>query len=98
MNMFLMSDASALLLRLEMEKVPGLKDRWRELGEFVKAKHSGSVGNHFFYDVNILVALLFGEAGGPDVVEAFDKAFLETLEGSWNDKVVRDVGPAVAKG
>ena len=97
MNMFLMSDATALLLRLEMEKVAGLKDRWRELGEFVKTKHSGSVGLHFFFDVHVLVGLLFGEAG-PEAVETFEKAFLSTLEGSWNDRVVRKVGPAVVKG
>ena len=97
MNMFLMSDATALLLRLEMEKVPGLKDRWRELGEFVKTKHSGSVGCHFFFDIHVLVGLLFGESGS-ESVEAFDKAFLTTMEGSWNDRVIKDIGPTVVMG
>ena len=92
-----MSDATSLLLRLEMEKVEGLKDRWRELGEFIRDEHLSEVGSHFFFDTHILLGLVFGEVGS-EAVDKFDKDFVDNqLEGSWNDQVSREVGQTVMR-
>ena len=59
---FPLSDAIALLLRLEMYGKPtgtSFKDRWRELGN-VCVDLCGSI-NNYFYDFHALVATLFGD-------------------------------------
>ena len=66
-NGLLMSDATSLLLRLEMEggcktqDGTDLKARWRELGEYLKNFHADKVGTNFFYDIHVLIGLLLDE-------------------------------------
>ncbi len=62
---FPLSDATALILRLEMEQSPSakigldFKDTWRELGE-AYSDLANSI-NNVFYDFHALVALLFSD-------------------------------------
>ena len=61
--MFQLSDATSLLLRLEMEGVPkgiDLKDRWRETGKMYEA-HLGDLNSAYFYAFHAMAASLFGE-------------------------------------
>ena len=57
-----LSDAAALLFRLEMEGRPlppaALKDRWRELAQVYDQLDSV---NNFFYDFHLLAATLYGD-------------------------------------
>jgi len=106
---FLMSDAVSLLLRLQMEAVgrgllPDLTDRWREFGAFCKSRFLDAVGDNLFYDVHMLLVLLFGGDGESKASsEAVDKATAQIFEvvddkRSWNARRVREVGESVVSG
>ena len=79
-----MSDVTSLLLRLEMEeggaifKKHGLelKERWREVANFYEDHLLDSIGNNFFFDVHVLIGLLFGG----DKTAAVDKLCQNFLE------------------
>ena len=82
--MFLMSDTVSLLLRLQMEGKPtgvDLKDRWRELSNMMETKFVPAVGDNFFYDFHVLVALLFGGEDKTDLVDSAVEAMRSAQKG-----------------
>lgn len=61
---FQLSDATALLLRLEMENCGlDLKNRWREVANLYENIVDDTATVNLFYDYHALIGLLYG---GPD--------------------------------
>ena len=97
-----MSDATSLLLRLEMERGPkgiDLKDRWREVADIYEKHQTGLVGDSFFFDLHVLIGLLFGENNNK-AIEEVEKAMEDGAKDirSWNSRVYQDIAPNVIQG
>ena len=61
----MLSDATALLMRLEMEcssqpRGIDLKDRWREVANMYAGIIDNTATMHLFYDVHALLGCLYG--------------------------------------
>ena len=62
-NVFHLSDAASLLMRLELESKPAgvsLKDRWREVSSLYKG-HIENSDTMLFYDFHSVIACLYGD-------------------------------------
>ena len=62
-NTFHLSDATSLLMRLELEGLPAgvsLKDRWREVARMYE-DHIESSDAILFYDFHTALACLYGD-------------------------------------
>ena len=61
---FVLSDCTALLMRLEMECQPqgvDLKDRWREVANMYSNIIEATATRHLFYDFHALLGCLYGD-------------------------------------
>jgi len=101
-SMKIITDATSLLLRLQMEGKPkgvDLNDRWRELGRFCEAHYEEwCVGSNFFFDFHTLISLLFGgrPAAADNVMQIFRDVSKDTLPST--SKMLRKAGLTVAAG
>jgi hypothetical protein len=97
--MFPLSDATSLLLRLEMDgKERNLKDRWRELGQAYMELDDSF--NNVFYDYHAVVATLFGgqRVTAEKVLDSIrEQSASADANRSYNCDVARRVGVALAE-
>ena len=60
---FGLSDATSLLMRLQLEDAPkglDLKDRWREIAILYDGILDDTMTQHLFYDLHALLGCLYG--------------------------------------
>ena len=80
-------------------------DRWREIGQFYEQAHEEWFGNNFFFDLHVLLGLLFG-GGNVDLAErllanAYPPSSAEegcNRKVSWNRRQYSDFGRGVWNG
>ena len=101
-GLFVLSDATSLLMRLELEKKPNgvyLKDYWREIAMIYENNQMEAAGANTFYDLHILIALLFGEKrdAAKQIMDRLDSAG-EINSKKWNSFVLGKVGKALCEG
>ena len=102
-GLFVLSDATSLLMRLELEGKPigvDLKDRWREIGEIYENNHMETAGAHIFYDFHTLIALLFGDKrkAAKELMEKLDSLADGSTNKRWNSFVLGRVGKELCGG
>ena len=102
-GLFVLSDATSLLMRLELEGKPigvDLKDRWREIGEIYENNHMETAGAHIFYDFHTLIALLFGDKrkAAKELTEKLDSLADGSTNKRWNSFVLGRVGKELCGG
>ena len=81
-------------------------DRWREIGQFYEQAHKEWFGNNFFFDLHVLLGLLFG-GGNVDLAESLLASAYPTSSSaeedssrkvSWNRRQYWDFGRGVWNG
>ena len=102
-GLFVLSDATSLLMRLELEGKPigvDLKDRWREIGEIYENNQMETAGAHIFYDFHTLIALLFGDKrkAAKELMEKLDSLADGSTNKRWNSFVLGRVGKELCGG
>ena len=102
-GLFVLSDATSLLTRLELEGKPigvDLKDRWREIGEIYENNQMETAGAHIFYDFHTLIALLFGDKrkAAKELMEKLDSLADGSTNKRWNSFVLGRVGKELCGG
>ena len=102
-GLFVLSDATSLLMRLELEGKPigvDLKDRWREIGEIYENNQMETAGAHIFYDFHTLIALLFGDKrkAAKELMEKLDSLADGSTNKRWNSFVLGRVGKELCRG
>ena len=101
-GLFVLSDATSILMRLELEELPmglDLKDRWREIASIYENNHLDSAGAMTFYDFHILIALLFGDKrkAAQRIIDSLESAANRTSR-KWNSFVLNKVGKEICQG
>ena len=96
-GLFVLSDATSLLIRLELEGKPigvDLKDRWREIAEIYENNQMDAAGAQTFYDFHILIALLFGDKqnAAKQIIDSLDSAADCSTSHKWNSYILGRVG------
>ena len=96
-GLFALSDATSLLMRLELEGQPigvDLKDRWREIAQIYENNHMDTAGTRTFYDFHILIALLFGDKqkAAKQIIDSLYSAADGSSSHRWNQYVLGRVG------
>jgi hypothetical protein len=102
-GLFQLSDATSLLMRLELEGKPigvDLKDRWREIAEIYENNQMDAAGAQTFYDFHILIALLFGDKqkAAKQIIDSLDSASDCITRNRWNSYVLGRVGKELCGG
>ena len=102
-GLFTLSDATSLLMRLELEGQPlgvDLKDRWREIAEVYENNQMDAAGAQTFYDFHILIALLFGDKkqAAKQIIDSLDSAADCSTSHRWNSYVLGRVGKELCGG
>ena len=102
-GLFVLSDATSLLMRLELERKPNgvdLKDRWREIGEIYENNQIEAAGAHIFYDFHILIALMFGDKkkAAKEIIDKLDSLADGSSNKKWNSFVLGRVGKGLCEG
>ena len=102
-GLFVLSDATSLLMRLELEGKPigvDLKDRWREIAEIYEGNHMEAAGAQTFYDFHILIALLYGNKhkAAEKIIDSLDSSADGSNSQRWNSYVLGKVGKELCRG
>ena len=102
-GLFVLSDATSLLMRLELEGKPlgiDLKDRWREIGEIYENNQMEAAGAHIFYDFHTLIALLFGDKrkAAKELIDKLDSLADGSTNKRWNSFVLGRIGKDLCEG
>ena len=102
-GLFVLSDATSLLMRLELEGKPlgiDLKDRWREIGEIYENNQTEAAGAHIFYDFHTLIALLFGDKrkAAKELIDKLDSLADGSTNKRWNSFVLGRIGKDLCEG
>ena len=102
-GLFVLSDATSLLMRLELEGKPigvDLKDRWREIGEIYENNQMETAGAHIFYDFHTLIALLFGDKrkAAKELIDKLDSLADGSTNKRWNSFVLGRIGKDLCEG
>lgn len=102
-GLFVLSDATSLLMRLELEGKPNgvdLKDRWREIAAIYENNQMEAAGAQTFYDFHILIALLFGDKrkAAEQIIDRLESAGRNGNHQRWNSHVLARVGKELCGG
>ena len=102
-GLFVLSDATSLLMRLELEDQPlgiDLKDRWREIGEIYENNQMEAAGAHIFYDFHTLISLSFGDKrkAAKELMDNLDSLADGSTNKRWNSFVLGRVGKELCEG
>lgn len=102
---FPLSDATALMMRLQLENQPQgleLKDRWRELANIYSDIVDDTVTDFLFYDFHALLACLYGQdkTSANKIVDRITSFSREASKypDSWSSHVNGKVGVPLARG